>query len=66
MKFYKSIFFSGRTKRMVLEAGWYPGENWTVLDMSVAKVMPEIGYVVILYLQIGKAAVCVSWDSGKV
>jgi hypothetical protein len=60
MKLYK------RVRDLVLEAGWYPGENWTALDLSVAKVMPEIGYVVILYLQIGKAAVSVSIDEGRV
>jgi hypothetical protein len=66
MKFYKSIFFSGREKRVVLEAGWYPGENWTVLQCDILKFMPEIGYVVILYLQIGKAAVSVAIDEGRV
>ena len=56
MKFYKRI------KKLVIEAGWYPGENWIVLQCDVLKFMPEVGYVAVFYLQIGKAAVSVAID----
>jgi len=47
---------------MVIEAGWYPGEDWTALQVEAGKWMPQIGYFVALYIQIGKAAICIAWD----
>ena len=56
MKLYK------RFRHLVIEAGWYHGQEWTALQIEAGKWMPEIGYFVALYIQIGKAAICIAWD----
>lgn len=59
MKLYKRI------RNLVIEAGWYSGEYWAAFQFEVFKYMPDIGYFVVLYIQIGKAAVSIALDLNR-
>lgn len=53
-----------RIGRLIVEAGWYSGEA-PCLDFKTLEWFAEVGEVTVLYAQILKAVLCVSWDYGR-
>lgn len=53
-----------RIGRLIVEAGWYHGETPGICFKAL-EWFAEIGEVTILYAQVVKAVLCVSWDYGR-
>jgi hypothetical protein len=53
-----------RIGRLIVEAGWYHGETPGVC-FKVFEWFPHAGEIVLVWVQMAKAILCVSWDYGR-
>lgn len=52
-----------RIGSLIVEAGWYDTEP--CLGVKVFEWFPHAGEIVLVYAQVVKAVLCVSWDYGR-
>jgi len=49
---------------LILEVGWYSGEA-SCVGVKALEWFPHAGEIVLVWAQIAKAILCISWDYGR-
>lgn len=63
-----TVYNNGKVKihigSLMIELGWYSGEA-PCIGVKVFEWFPHAGEIVMVYTQVVKAVLCVSWDYGR-